>query len=95
MINFISSLPSTTAALDAERTRLQVIAQNIANANTTHGLDGRPYHRQQVVFETVLQNARTQAGCAGPQSGPRVSRIQNDPRPGRATGSSPRPPAKP
>ena len=34
MINFIASLPSTTAALDAERTRLEVIAQNIANANT-------------------------------------------------------------
>ena len=85
MISFISSLPSTTAALDAERTRLQVIAQNIANANTTRGLDGRPYHRQQVVFETVLQHARTQAGSAGPQSGPRVSRIQDDLRPGGTT----------
>jgi flagellar basal-body rod protein FlgC len=82
MINFITSLPSTTTALDAERTRLQVIAQNIANANTTHGLDGRPYHRQQVIFETVLQRARAQDG-AGSQSGPRVSRVQNDPSPGR------------
>jgi len=82
MINFISSLPSTTAALDAERTRLQVIAQNIANANTTRGLDGHPYHRQQVVFETVLQHARTQSGGVGSQSVPRVSRIQDDSRPG-------------
>jgi len=54
MINFIPSLPSTTAALDAERTRLEVISENIANANTTRGLDGKPYQRQQVVFENVL-----------------------------------------
>ena len=83
MINFISSLPSTTSALDAERTRLQVIAQNIANANTTHGLDGQPYHRQQVVFENVLQRARTQGSGAELRSGPRVSRVQDDPSPGR------------
>lgn len=84
MINFISSLPSTSAALGAERTRLQVIAQNIANANTTHGLDGRPYHRQQVVFATVLQHARAQDGRAESLSLPRVNRVQDDPRPGRA-----------
>jgi flagellar basal-body rod protein FlgC len=84
MINFISSLPSTTASLDAERARLEVIAQNIANTNTTHGLNGRPYHRQQVVFESVLQGARARDGGAGSQSAPRVSRIQEDTRPGRA-----------
>ena len=64
MINFIPSLSSTTAALDAERTRLEVIAQNIANANTTRGLDGRPYQRQQVVFETALQRAQASDGSS-------------------------------
>ena len=84
MINFISSLPSTTAAMDAERTRLEVIAQNIANANTTRGLDGRPYHRQQVVFETALQHARTQGGWTEALAVPRASRIQEDARLGQA-----------
>jgi flagellar basal-body rod protein FlgC len=84
MINFISSLPSTTAALDAERTRLEVIAQNIANANTTHGLNGRPYHRQQVVFETVLEHARNQDGRAESLPVPRAGRVLEDPRPGQA-----------
>ena len=84
MVNFIPSLPSTTAALDAERTRLEVIAQNIANANTTRGLDGRPYHRQQVVFETVLQRAKAQDGRAESLAVPRVGRVQEDQRPGRA-----------
>ena len=82
MIHFIPSLPSTTAALDAERTRLEVIAQNIANSNTTRGTDGRPYQRQQVVFEAVLQNAQTGDGQTVAVCRPQVSRIQKDQRPG-------------
>ena len=84
MINLIPSLPSTTAALDAERTRLEVIAQNIANSNTTRGLDGRPYQRQQVVFETALQSAQARAANCAAISQPQVSRIQKDSRPGPA-----------
>jgi flagellar basal-body rod protein FlgC len=83
MINFIPSLPSTTAALDAERTRLEVIAQNVANANTTHGSDGKPYQRQQVVFETALQRAQAKDRTSANAAQPQVSRIQKDPRPGR------------
>jgi len=82
MIHFIPSLPSTTAALDAERTRLEVIAQNIANSNTTRGIDGRPYQRQQVVFETALQNAQAKDGKSSAIPTPQVSRIQKDSRPG-------------
>lgn len=84
MINFISSLNSTSGALDAERTRLEIISQNIANANTTRGLDGRAYHRQQVVFETMLQRARTQNGGTESMSVPHVSRVMEDPRLGQA-----------
>ncbi|MEI7437717.1 MAG: flagellar basal body rod protein FlgC [bacterium] len=84
MISFIASLPSTTAALDAERTRLEVIAQNIANANTTHGLNGRPYHRQQVGFEAVLQRAQAEDGRGQSLAVPRAGRPQEDLRPGRA-----------
>ena len=82
MIHFIPSIGSTTAALDAEHTRLDVIAQNIANANTTRGLDGRPYQRQQVVFEAALQ--RAQAASGETTSQPQVSRITKDARPGPA-----------
>lgn len=84
MINMIPSLSSTTAAMDVERRRLEVIAQNIANANTTRGLDGRPYHRQQVVFATALQHAQAQGGGVNSRSGPQISRIQDDPNPGRS-----------
>jgi flagellar basal-body rod protein FlgC len=57
MVQILSGIQSTTAALDAERTRLDVISENIANAHTTRGPDGKPYQRQVVVFESALQQA--------------------------------------
>jgi flagellar basal body rod protein FlgC len=35
MISLLTGINSTAAALDAERTRMDVISQNIANINTT------------------------------------------------------------
>ena len=68
------------AALDAEKTRLDVISQNIANVNTTHGADGKPYQRQEVVFESALQQAVNSDGSPGmPML--HVARIQNDTSP--------------
>ncbi len=84
MLHLIPSLASTTAALDAESTRLEIISQNIANANTTRGPDGRPYQRQQVVFESVLQQAKAANGSAPALMAPQVGSIQKDPRPGPA-----------
>ena len=78
MIDILSGIQSTAAALNAERTRLDVISENIANANTTRGLDGKPYQRQVVVFETALQQAMN-GGAAVPTL--RVAGIEKDPRP--------------
>jgi flagellar basal body rod protein FlgC len=57
MINILPGIQSTTAALAAERTRMDVISENIANAHTTRGIDGKPYERKTVVFETALKQA--------------------------------------
>jgi flagellar basal-body rod protein FlgC len=78
MIDILSGTQSTAAALDAERTRLNVISENIANANTTRGVDGKPYQRQVVVFETALQQAMN-GGASIPTL--RVAGIEKDPRP--------------
>ncbi len=81
MIQPLSGIQNTVAALDAERTRLDVISENIANANTTHGVDGKPYQRKVVVFENALQQAMGGADANSamtPQL--RVARIQNDNR---------------
>lgn len=78
MIDILSGLRSTTAALNAERTRLDVISENIANAHTTRGPDGKPYQRQVVVFETALQQALDGGGQVPTL---RAARIQKDSRP--------------
>lgn len=82
MINLLSGIQSTAAALNAERVRMEVISQNIANANITRGADGRPYQRQQVVFDTVLQQQGGADFGAAPAA-VRVARITPDPRPPR------------
>jgi flagellar basal-body rod protein FlgC len=80
MVQILPGIQSTTAALEVERVRLDVISQNIANANTTRGPDGKAYQRQLVVFESALQQAMgTGDGTQTPTL--RVARITNDPRP--------------
>ena len=78
MIDVLSGIQSTAAALNAERTRLDVISENIANAHTTRGPDGKPYQRQVVTFETSLQQAVAKDGELPTV---RVARVQKDPRP--------------
>jgi flagellar basal-body rod protein FlgC len=73
MINFLPGISSTSAALTAERVRMEIISQNIANANTTHGPDGLPYQRQQVVFESVLD--QQQQADAAPGAQPQIVRV--------------------
>lgn len=80
MIQLLSGIQNTTAALQAEQTRLDVISENIANANTAHGVDGKPYQRQVVVFENSLQQAIGADGSAN-MSPLRVASIKNDDRP--------------
>lgn len=59
-MNIISGIDVTASALNAQKTRLDIVAQNIANAQTTRGPNGLPYQRKVVSFETELVN-RTNA----------------------------------
>lgn len=77
MIQILTGIQNTSAALSAEQTRLDVISENIANANTTHGVDGKPYQRQVVVFESALQQAMSSDGSV--QMPPiQVARVEKD-----------------
>jgi flagellar basal-body rod protein FlgC len=49
-MGFLSALRIAGSALTAERLRTDVIANNVANMNTTRTAEGAPYKRQQVVF---------------------------------------------
>jgi flagellar basal-body rod protein FlgC len=79
MIQLITGIQNSSAALDAENTRLNVISENIANANTTHGPDGKPYQRQVVTFESALQQAGDGSGMQTPAM--TVAQISKDTRP--------------
>ena len=80
MIQLLTGIQTSSAALDAERTRIDVISENIANANTTHGPDGKPYQRQVVVFESALQRAVNADGSIT-MAPVQVARIEKDSRP--------------
>jgi flagellar basal-body rod protein FlgC len=51
-MNLFNSLEISSSALKAERTRAEVVASNMANAETTRTPEGGPYKRKMVVFES-------------------------------------------
>jgi flagellar basal-body rod protein FlgC len=53
-MNLIAGIDIVAGALNSQKTRLDIIAQNIANAQTTRTPNGGPYQRQIVSFETEL-----------------------------------------
>jgi len=50
-MSLFDSININASALTAEKTRIDIISKNIANANTTRSTGGLPYRRQMVVFE--------------------------------------------
>jgi flagellar basal-body rod protein FlgC len=55
-MGYFSSLDVSASGMSAQRMRMDLISQNIANANTTKTQDGTPYRRQVLVLGTD-QNA--------------------------------------
>ena len=49
-MSIFGSLKIARSSLFAQRLRMDVIANNVANVNSTRGEDGQPYRRQSVVF---------------------------------------------
>jgi flagellar basal-body rod protein FlgC len=78
MMNLISGVNVTASALSAEQVRMDVVAENIANAYTTHGTDGTAYKRKVVSFESMLDPTGTGAQSV------KVSQISTDSTPGPA-----------
>ena len=54
MSGFFSALDISGSGMSAERLRMEITANNIANAGTTRTENGDPYRRQAVVFSSVL-----------------------------------------
>jgi len=49
-LNLFGMIDQSGSAMQAERMRAEVVAANMANAETTRTAAGVPYHRQHVVF---------------------------------------------
>ncbi|MDH5590090.1 MAG: flagellar basal body rod protein FlgC [Gemmatimonadota bacterium] len=77
------SLGIAASGLSAQRVRLDAIADNIANAETTRGVDGQPYRRKVVRLEEVgfqalmANNAPAVQGQEG-YGGVRVGAVEED-----------------
>jgi len=68
------------SAASAQSQRLNVVASNLANADTVAGPDGSAYKARQVTFQTQLMGANTNDPTS---AGVRVSTISEDQTPGR------------
>jgi flagellar basal-body rod protein FlgC len=71
------------SATSAQSQRLNVVASNLANADTVAGPDGQAYKARQVVFQTQLMGEVGGTGGAAGAAGVRVSTIAEDNTPGR------------
>jgi len=69
------------SAVSAQSQRLNVVASNLANADTVAGPDGQAYKARQVVFQTLPLNAPGEA--AGSAAGVQVTQVAEDQSAGR------------
>lgn len=52
-MGIFNSINISATGLSAERLRMDVISNNIANVNTTRTEDGGPFRRQMVIFQSI------------------------------------------
>lgn len=64
-MGMFDSMHISASGLSAERLRMDVIAQNLANVNSTRGPDGQPYRRHEVVFQTADGQGSGVQGVSG------------------------------
>ena len=61
-MDFFNSINISSSALSAERTRMNLISSNLANANASRTPEGGPYKRKDAVFTaTPLENSFNRA----------------------------------
>ncbi len=86
-MDFFSAINVSSSALSAERTRMNLISSNLANANTTRTPEGGPYKRKDAVFSaapTESRFSRTLNGATAQQVRQvEVSQIVEDQNPPR------------
>lgn len=82
-----SSMNISASGMSAQRLRMDIIASNIANVQTTRTSQGGPYRKKEVVFASILNNKMPE--------GVRVAEIFSDPSPFRLLYNPQHPDANP
>jgi flagellar basal-body rod protein FlgC len=90
-MDLTDSVAISVSALDAQRRRLDVIASNLANAQSTRSDGQGPYRRREVVFRptpVIPKFQRTMRHAMGPEGarpfiGVKVAGVVEDQRPGK------------
>jgi flagellar basal-body rod protein FlgC len=75
---FLSATNISSSGLSAERMRMEVVANNIANAYSTRTAAGGPFRRQEVVFSAVLNHhaGRPAGRGAGARAGSSLGGVE-------------------
>ena len=83
-MDLFRNMEISASALTAERLRMDLISDNLANVNTTKTKEGGPYQRKVPVFAEVLDNYISDDGrFISKPAGVKVLRIEPDGNPPR------------
>ena len=85
---FLGSFDISASGMSAQRVRMDIAAENIANMDTTRTESGGPYRRKDVLLESysdtsfaqAMENAARGKGITSRHAGVRVSGIVEDDR---------------
>jgi flagellar basal-body rod protein FlgC len=81
-MSLFGGLEISASGLTAERLRMDVTAENLANAQTTRGANGQPYRRKEVVLQEAPSSfGATLSKAMGSQGGVHVAGIVEDQTP--------------
>jgi flagellar basal-body rod protein FlgC len=82
-MDFFTAMEVSASGLSAERTRMNVAASNLANAQTTQAAGGGPYKRKDVVLAAAQVPGTENTPYAQSVHGVEVSQISQDSAPPR------------
>ncbi len=82
-MDFFTAMEVSASGLAAERTRMNVAASNLANAQTTQAAGGGPYKRRDVLLSTATVPGAQGAPFSEAVKGVAVQQITQDNRPPR------------
>ena len=83
-MSLFSALSVSASGMAAQRTRAELLVQNVANSETTRTAEGGPYRRKDVIFSSAPQNSEFsavfQSELNSPATGVQVSEVVEDMR---------------